>query len=721
MMTPSPDARLFFSYARRDGPVAERIFTALTDAGLTVYRDTEQILPAEDWRGRLGGLITKSDGVVFVMSGNSVRSEICTWEVELAAGLNKRIVPVVIEQVSDGDVPAPLARLNYIFATPAHDFAQAISAVVQSCSTDIDWVRTHTTIGERAGEWDQAGRPPRTRILRGDELAEAEAWMMAQPANAPALTSVQRAWIGASRRAASRRQRGWLIGAGCITLASIALGSFAEWNRRIAARERDRAEVILDRGSQTANDLVFDLAQRFRDRDGVPQDLVRDMLQRSRNLIDALAEAGESRPDLARSKAAALAEMSTTLLRQGELDSALSAAREAVAGFAALAAGQPGNRQWQLDLAAGHDRVGDALMALARPDEASAAFDQGRAVAQALMQSDPGDQQGRTALALALQKAGLLALANGDARQALDAFQQATALGEVGTATRERAILLEQTGNAHRTLGNDTAAIAAYRESETMTAALARADPDNTLLARDLSVIHQTLGEMALTEGRTVDALRHFEADTAIARRLYTSDPARTDWARDLMASHDRLASLFWQTGSGEQAADALARAHELARQIAVRETGRAADWDEASRLAQKRSLALFAIGDIGAALAVAQTSADDLRDRNTEPARAAALNNVAWYALFSAAPDRAVAAALAAREIDPDQRGYRVNHAHALLLAGRTEEAHTLYSDADTPDGRALIADDFTVLRDAGIMPTPIEAMAARLGIALP
>lgn len=60
-------ASVFISCARSDGAFADRIWLALIGRGFAAYLDREDILPGEDWRARLEGLIVAADAVVFVI------------------------------------------------------------------------------------------------------------------------------------------------------------------------------------------------------------------------------------------------------------------------------------------------------------------------------------------------------------------------------------------------------------------------------------------------------------------------------------------------------------------------------------------------------------------------------------------------------------------------------------------------------------------------------
>ena len=87
--------RVFISYSRDDLKFADQLDAALSDVcGFECVIDRHGISGGEDWKRRLGNLISEADTVVFVLSPTSARSEICAWEVEEATRLGKRILPV---------------------------------------------------------------------------------------------------------------------------------------------------------------------------------------------------------------------------------------------------------------------------------------------------------------------------------------------------------------------------------------------------------------------------------------------------------------------------------------------------------------------------------------------------------------------------------------------------------------------------------------------------
>ena len=167
--------RVFISYSRDDLNFADQLDAALDACGFECLIDRHGISGGEDWKRRLGNLISEADTVVFVLSPSSARSEICDWEVEEAARLNKRILPVICRPLEGVSPPPRLRDLNYIFfyeepKVPDSGFGTGLASLVAALNTDFDWLREHTRYLQRAIEWDTGGRPA-NRLLSGNDIA----------------------------------------------------------------------------------------------------------------------------------------------------------------------------------------------------------------------------------------------------------------------------------------------------------------------------------------------------------------------------------------------------------------------------------------------------------------------------------------------------------------------------------------------------------------------
>ena len=208
----SPDRgklRVFISYSRDDLEFADQLDAALDACGFECLIDRHGISGGEDWKRRLGNLISEADTVVFVLSPSSARSEICAWEVEEAARLNKRILPVNCRPLEGASPPPRLRDLNYIFfyeepKVPGSGFGTGLASLVAALNTDFDWLREHTRYLQRAMEWDTGGRPA-NRLLSGNDILEAKAWAARRPKGAPEPTALHLDFIRASEEETEAR------------------------------------------------------------------------------------------------------------------------------------------------------------------------------------------------------------------------------------------------------------------------------------------------------------------------------------------------------------------------------------------------------------------------------------------------------------------------------------------------------------------------------------
>jgi len=182
---------------------ADQLDDALNACGFECVIDRHGISGGEDWKRRLGNLISEADTVVFVLSPTSARSEICDSEVEEATRLGKRILPVICRPLEGASPPPRLRERNYIFfyddpkAAPGSGFGTGLAKLIAALNTDFDWLREHTRYLQRATEWDRGGRPA-NRLLSGDDIAEAKAWAVCRPKNAPEPTALHLDFIRAS-------------------------------------------------------------------------------------------------------------------------------------------------------------------------------------------------------------------------------------------------------------------------------------------------------------------------------------------------------------------------------------------------------------------------------------------------------------------------------------------------------------------------------------------
>lgn len=114
-----------------------------------------------DWRDEIYRGIEGADNFIFVLSPDSVASQVCREEVDYAVVNNKRLVPIVHKEVSYDEVHPELAKLNWIFFyDDPETFEGAFPKLLSTLDTDLDHVKAHTRLQKRALEWDSKKRNP---------------------------------------------------------------------------------------------------------------------------------------------------------------------------------------------------------------------------------------------------------------------------------------------------------------------------------------------------------------------------------------------------------------------------------------------------------------------------------------------------------------------------------------------------------------------------------
>jgi WD40 repeat protein len=234
---------VFISYSRRDKAFVQRLNDALDNAGVHAWVDWEGIELAADWMETITTSIQSTNAFIFVISPDSLKSEVCARELELALGFNKKLIPVLHREAQKGQtMHQKLSSTNWVYMRKEDDFESTVPRLVDSIQTDLDWVNRHTRLLNQAVEWERRNRN-NSYLLQGTGLEEAEKWMAEASGNeSRQVLPLQAEYIMASRKGAERRQRSLLAGVSLALLVSIGLGILAWTSRNDAVDARIEAE-----------------------------------------------------------------------------------------------------------------------------------------------------------------------------------------------------------------------------------------------------------------------------------------------------------------------------------------------------------------------------------------------------------------------------------------------------------------------------------------------
>jgi WD40 repeat protein len=241
--------KLFISYSRKDIDFARKLHSALKEINVDAWIDWIEIAPVADWWKQIQKGIETADGFLFLLSPDSITSDICNQEIEHAIKNGKRLIPLVVRDVNPKDVHPGLAKLNWIFFRVQDDFATSLEKLKTGVHTDLAWVEFHTRLQIRAVEWG-SGKSS-SRLLRGTDLREAEEKLAASGNKDPQPTDLQRQYTLQSRKGASR-SRNILLSVGTVVVAALTLLSIFALNQSGLARDNASTAVANQQAAQTA-------------------------------------------------------------------------------------------------------------------------------------------------------------------------------------------------------------------------------------------------------------------------------------------------------------------------------------------------------------------------------------------------------------------------------------------------------------------------------------
>ena len=262
---------VFISYSRKDQDFSNWLVRSFEHNQREVWLDKDDILPTSQWLAEIYAGIEAADNFVFIISPDSVRSQVCGWEVAHAVKHNKRLIPVLRRDVNfkelerlmadpvwEGMLPEywkALADLNWIMFQSNADRDQIFGTLFEAIDMDIDYIHQHSSILVDALAWD-AGARKASDTLRGPSLESAEQWLAQSGGKDPQPTELHREYIKASRIATKKRRMVIMLASGFALIALTIVGVIAAFQYQDAAIERmAKRSLSLSANAQDAFEL----------------------------------------------------------------------------------------------------------------------------------------------------------------------------------------------------------------------------------------------------------------------------------------------------------------------------------------------------------------------------------------------------------------------------------------------------------------------------------
>ena len=228
-------ADVFISYSRNDSRLVDLLCTRVEARGKSLWIDRNEIQPGINWLDDAFAAIAASDSFLFAISPSSVCSPICNKELNYAASLDKKLIPVVVCDTPKSDISESLSPLNWIFCRDHLEVPKAVDDTITAIDTDYDWTRSKTRLHNRALEWQNKKRD-RSFLLRGRDLREAEDWLAAATGKKGELPAVLLRYIQHSRIATTRSLQKTIaiLGVVILVVAALAFVSYVQYRRALS-------------------------------------------------------------------------------------------------------------------------------------------------------------------------------------------------------------------------------------------------------------------------------------------------------------------------------------------------------------------------------------------------------------------------------------------------------------------------------------------------------
>lgn len=180
---------VFISYSRRDKEFVQNLVSTLEAQNRDVWVDFEDIPFASQWWEEICRGIESSRGFVFVISPDSLESEVAGLEVNYAIQNKKRLIPILYRESQNIQMPDAISHLNWIYFNQQENFPEAVSKLLETVDTDLEALEKQTRLLMLAKDWEKKGHN-NSLLLRGEELTDFEVLL-----NDPNITTLQREFL----------------------------------------------------------------------------------------------------------------------------------------------------------------------------------------------------------------------------------------------------------------------------------------------------------------------------------------------------------------------------------------------------------------------------------------------------------------------------------------------------------------------------------------------
>jgi non-specific serine/threonine protein kinase/serine/threonine-protein kinase len=237
--------------------------------------------------------------------------------------------------------------------------------------------------------------------------------------------------------------------------------------------------------------------------------------------------------------------------RMGDFRSALGNCAEAVRLQEEIAAAEGGNAR--VDLGYAYDQMAEPYFSLGEWDRAREFRTKALGVYEALAAREPANDRWRMQIAQAHhflagveEQSGRFALGLGHAEHAVAGFEEYSAAHPDDAAAQlQPTFALQRLGSLRIALGDLKGALAAFEKALPVRERLLALDPRDARARLNLLRSHNSIGFTLVRLGEPSRALEHFQVEEKLARELVDKDPTPVEHQTSLATAHENVGSVW--------------------------------------------------------------------------------------------------------------------------------------------------------------------------------
>jgi hypothetical protein len=121
---------IFLSYSQKDRLWVSEFVSALRESGITEWFNVQDLRPGGRWQEKIQEALRQSSTLVVILSPNSVDSPWTFFELGAAIADEKRIIPVLCEDIEIKRIPLLLSHLQFLKESSASVAGERVAEVL---------------------------------------------------------------------------------------------------------------------------------------------------------------------------------------------------------------------------------------------------------------------------------------------------------------------------------------------------------------------------------------------------------------------------------------------------------------------------------------------------------------------------------------------------------------------------------------------------------------